>query len=84
MEGEAVCWESGLRVGKGGGLLEKEPGRMVVLCAPAGKGAAASAWEENDAGGCPPLPALQVLSCKLQKFNCLIPKVFSVCSPLLH
>lgn len=30
VEGEAVCWETGLRVGKGG-PLEKEPGDTVVL-----------------------------------------------------
>lgn len=45
--------------------MEKEPGKMVVVCAPAGKGAAAAASEKSD-GDCPPLPGLQGFNCKLQ------------------
>lgn len=62
--------------GQRGGPMEKEPGKMVAFCAPAGKGAAASASEESD-GGDGSLPGLQ-------GFKCLIPKVFSMCSPLPH
>lgn len=85
VEGKAVCWETGLRVGKAGGPLEKEPGETVVLCVLAGKGAAASPSEETSGGGdCPSLPGLQGFNCKLQGFKCVIPKVFKAYSTLPH